>query len=157
METKTKRTNVLRTEVEKMNIVASIIESNKSTRTMCEHFGIRPSQFYTWRDLYVSEDAANIRRRVLDPKPISTSDFNFFQSECKDQIKDTLEKMYNQWRENDIIAKINSKITNCGQLTVVAQTIGTNDEQLRLFLTRKSPQFPFHMVDKIVKHLNILV
>lgn len=158
MTTSTKRQRVFRTDVEKINIVTSIIESGENTRAMCEKFGIIPKQFYEWRDKYISKDSANVRRRVFVPKlPKINDDFITFQSECKDQIKVTMEKMYKQWRENDLISKIKVKVNSPEKVREISMLVGLNESTINSFLERKQPNIPFQSVDKMIKHLEIVV
>jgi len=147
-----------RSDSEKINIVTSIIDSGKSTRTMCEFFGIRPNQFYTWRDQLVSKDSSNVRRRIMVPKlPKVDTTFEVFKSECDDQIKSVLTKMFNQWKENDLIFKIKSKVTTPEQITELSKVVGIEELSIRMFLERKFNEIKFQHVNKMLKHLEIVV
>lgn len=140
-----------RTDSEKIQIVETIMNSTIGTKKMCIKLGIRPNQFYGWRDKFVSS-TPNPRKRVFEQEK-NVSDFSVFKKEYKEEIEKTINQMFNEWKEKDTINRIKSKITSPTVIEEMSKSIGLPIENVQLFLQRKYNQIPYHYVDKMCKFL----
>jgi hypothetical protein len=143
---------VFRTKEQKINIVRTVINCTEPTKEICVKMGIRPNQFYTWRQELGFNDNPNPRKRIFN-KPDVTKDFDIFKKESKEQIDTILKDLFESWKRRDLICRIKEKMTTLDELCKVTKL---EPQIIEKFLNREFRDIPFHYVDTMCKHLDLV-
>ena len=139
----------------KRDVVQKVMTSNRSTVSVCREVGILPKQYYYWRDRYF-KGVDNPRKRVFQRND-ENIDYSTFQTECKELIKDHMDKLFNKWKETDLISRIKTKLNTPEKVEETSRKLGISPISLNDFLNRKNNSITFEIVNRVIKYTELTI
>lgn len=122
-------------------------------------YEVSPAVYYTWlrndpKDKEEEDKLPNLLEESLGNEFGSASQLRAFYEAKSPELKEFIEKKFQEWEDSDLISQIGKKITS-ENIQEVAKAGDITIEELRSFLQRENKNLSYYSVEAIKRFLQI--